>query len=108
MTLLLAPGVKESLNRFGLGDRVVDILGKAAIVSHPRGNRRYHNWVFNLQGNTLTSVADIRAPVASKPQNRKNGQKPTFVVWEECVNCSGPGCPACGGKGEVKVTRQGE
>jgi hypothetical protein len=115
--LVLASGVKESLNRFGLSEKVTDILGKAAIVSHPQGNRRYHNWVFNLVGNTLVSVSDIRlkAPVSpggrqkvsnKPPKNSSN--KPVFVVWEECPECEGPQCPVCGGRGEVKVTRHGQ
>lgn len=88
----IAPNVKESLQRYGIESRVPEMLSLAAIVTHPKGNRRYHNFVFDVQGNQLVAVTDLRGE--------------SFLVIEECQGCKGTGCTICAGTGEVKVIRR--
>jgi hypothetical protein len=101
---LLTLEAEQALSGSGLLDRLDEVIGRAAIVTHPDGNRRYHEWIFDVRGATVERATRIR---------RADGEE--FVVWEECPECagdpdlddgSGMKCSACGGVGEVRVRRR--
>jgi len=41
-------------------DRLHDMLARAARITHEKGNRRYHEYLFNVEGNVLYSVHKMR------------------------------------------------
>ena len=72
-------------------------LYKAAIIRHPKGNRRYKDWIFKVVKNTVVHIHQIKCHSCHDTK--------LMTVYEECEKCYGDGCPACSGKGEVRVTR---
>src|SRR4051794_19304146 len=96
----LTPEVEVYLKEIGLADRLKEVMAKAAIVTHPRGNRRYHHWVFEVRNGIIVSVFDLRGP--QKPALTPD----SFVAYEDCDRCLGKTCPACEGTGLIKVTRR--
>lgn len=85
-----APSVVEKLRLLGLTDRLAEMVSKAAIVSHPKGNRRYHFWVFDVEGDCVLHMTDMRnTPVPSEQVT--------------CEGCKGSGCSTCAGTGNIRV-----
>lgn len=85
--------------RLGLMEMVDAVLARAAIVSHPDGNRRYYNLVLKVVGSMVQKVTDL-------------DKEKSFIVYEECPLCegrqtnrSGGPCPRCNGIGELRVVR---
>jgi hypothetical protein len=91
------------LRRTGLVDRLDDILAKSAIVSHPRGNRRFHHWIFDIREGKVIQVTDLRSQ--SPDVDTRD-----FIVWEQCECVDNfeavADCKICCGRGEVKLTRR--
>jgi hypothetical protein len=52
--------VIKLLEGAGLLDRLDAVLSKSAIVTHPKGNRRYHHWVFEVVDGNVVSIWDTR------------------------------------------------
>lgn len=87
----------------GLANRLEEVIKKSAIITHPQGNRRFHGWIFDVQG--------TRVVRATKLDSERE-----FIVYEECPGCRGTGwpgpkgegskCSTCKGDGEIKVTRR--
>lgn len=58
-----------------------------------RGNRRYHNWVLDIQDGVCQSMSKLQIVQIG------NGKTP---MYEDCSQCDGDGCHFCGWIGEVK------
>jgi hypothetical protein len=104
-TVLISPQVRfvidsESIQRDELGL----MLERAALTTHDRGNRRYHQWIFNtktdLDTNTLT--VDFMTAYEIPTQKRVSTQDKDFVVFDEHEDCDGFGCKGCGYTGEIR------
>jgi hypothetical protein len=81
------------------------MVERSARVSHALGNRRFHQWVFEVDGRIVQRMSRIDAPVAVPTQGvpLKDGE---FYVHEECVSCFGGGCSICHWSGEVQLVRK--
>lgn len=88
--------VKRVIKGEGISEAELDTMAKkAAINTHDRGNRRFHGWIFDIQGNTLQRMTqDIQRIV------RRQGST-NLTVHEDCEECDGDGCKECGWVGEV-------
>lgn len=110
----LSPQVLEFISLHGI--RKEDFLGmvkKSAIATHAKGNRRYYDYIFLVEGEEVVSVStlglfNVDKKTFDKPNtSRHNTPTPqdTFLVYEECPKCLGKGCAFCE-KGEVKMVRK--
>lgn len=75
-----------------------EMLNKAAITTHPRGNRRFHSWVFDIKQGTVWRMSAVEDSF-----ERKAGTL-DLTVFEEHEDCDGDGCRGCGYSGETCVT----
>lgn len=73
-------------------DTLVVMLSKSAVIRHPRGNRRYHDWVFDLDQTKVLRVTKIKHPVILEGDS---------AMYDACEECDGNGCIDCGWSGEV-------
>jgi len=78
-------------------DIVQDFVGHSAICSHERGNRRYHKWLFQVEGNEVVSMTYLDLKI----EERKGSSG--LTVNEECPSCEGVGCRDCGWVGSIQV-----
>jgi hypothetical protein len=80
-----------------------DMVAHAAPFTHAYGNRRFHDWVFSVQGMVVSAITNLKTGASS-------AIKGMFVVYETCDVChGGPGrntCKECLGVGEVKRYRR--
>jgi hypothetical protein len=76
---------------------VSDMVKKAAVLTHERGNRRFHGWIFEVKGDRVSRMSQLDDVVVY----RKGSQ--ALTVHEECPDCLGLSCAKCGWAGEVKV-----
>lgn len=87
--MLISDRVLEKAESIGVSkDQLVDMVTHAAKVSHPDGNRRYHDFVFHVADGRLCKLTQI------------------FTVYEVCEWCDGDKCAKCNFTGENKVTRK--
>lgn len=75
-----------------------EMVNKAAITTHHRGNRRFHSWVFDIKANTVWRMSLVDDVFV-----RRAGTL-NLTVYEECSECDGDSCKACGYAGEQCVT----
>jgi hypothetical protein len=61
---------------------------RSARVTHERGNRRFHDYVFVVVDDVVEELSFIGAD--------------QVAVFDECPHCEGAGCQHCGGTGFVK------
>lgn len=85
-------------------DQVEDMVAKAALVKHSRGNRRYHDWVFDVrkekESTVVVRMSRLHSPV-------KIVSKPGYpVLFEVCPDCDSDGCKECGWTGELEIVYQ--
>jgi hypothetical protein len=97
--LMIAPQVERVMKSEGISlAELSEMVNKAAITTHHRGNRRFHSWVFDVhQGQVwkMSHVDEVRV--------RKAGTL-DLTVFEEHEACEGDGCKECGYAGEQYVT----
>lgn len=74
-----------------------EMLRQAAIVTNERGNRRYHDWLFQVDGSTVVSMQHFNYTKLRIPSQTN------LAVYQPCAECEGSGCAACGHVGEVHV-----
>lgn len=59
---LIEAGAQRSASRLGLSlDRLKEMAAQGAVVTHPQGNRRFHNWVMQIEGVWILGVASYSA-----------------------------------------------
>lgn len=83
---------------------LIIMVHKAAICSLPGWNRRYHEYVFQINDFCVTDIS-----VLDKPDHAGRiavkllpGE---FLVYDECGDCRGVGCEFCEG-GQVARKRR--
>ena len=86
-------GLDASDHEYGLYGVLLDMLEQSAVITHPRGNRRYEDWVLSFSRGVLHNVHLIRCGECD--------DKRRVQVWNECPDCHGKGCEACRGKGRI-------
>lgn len=87
-------------------EQVENMVAKAALVKHARGNRRYHQWVFKVeQGEECLGVLSM-----TRHQSPfKIVHNPLYpVMFEVCSECESSGCKECGWTGELEILYQPE
>ena len=84
-----------------------DMLRRSARVTHPEGNRRYHDVVFMVEGQRVKSYfrqgaePEEVAPEEVEPQGKTVHRCGTcrddhrVQVFNECPYCEGAGCKKC-------------
>lgn len=97
------PGVEKFLERRGLTDKIGEYVERAARCTRTEGNRRFHHWVFETQGDLLARVTDLTTGDASTSRPLQSDE---FLVYEECPDCQGSGCKQCGNLGDIRVVRK--
>ncbi len=82
-------------------------VDNATVCTHPKGNRRYQEWVFKVE----------KGRVSQATKNGKGEKQGKFgagcdacdrtgesKVFEACPMCDGMGCRYCGGEGGKLIT----
>jgi hypothetical protein len=75
------------------GKTLHHMVKHSAPFTHPWANRRFEDWVFDVDGNRVEGIGRLAVPVAVEKQLK--------VVNVLCRVCwkDGEGCPECGGEG---------
>ena len=71
----------------GCDEIVSALVSSSAPVTHPKGNRRYDDWIFKLVDGEVLSVSMIMC--------HECNDKKWVTVSEECPHCEGAGCRSC-------------
>jgi hypothetical protein len=62
MNFMIEASAQKSAHRHGLSlDRLKNMAAHAAVVTHARGNRRFHDWVMKIDGVWILDVAPFAA-----------------------------------------------
>ena len=88
-----ALGLDPAEHEYGLYGQLLDMVNSAAPITHPKGTRRYNEWIFSVKGDVVIGVHLIRCSVCD---DRRRVQ-----VFDECPLCHGSGCDACKGRGKT-------
>ena len=86
---------------YGMGvrlEQLQEMVVLSARCTHKLGNRRYHDYVFQVQGEKVLDLAklgdeDTEDEVLFDCLNCKDERK--VVVFDPCDNCDGAGCRLC-------------
>ena len=104
--------VTSTVLRFAEGQgltllQILDMVESAAKISHALGNRRYHNWLFQVENNVVIRMSPLANGGISSTLNRQvpKAGPDEFLVYEEC-DCEGFGCKKCDGHGDIPVIRR--
>lgn len=89
-----ALGLDGSEHEYGVYGEMLDMVGASAIVTHPKGDRRFDEWLFRLKGFVICDIHLIRC---DQCDDRRR-----IVVLDDCPNCDGVGCRGCRGSGRVR------
>lgn len=69
MSLQVTRQAKAKALRFGVPlSELMEMVASAAVVTHPKGNRRYHDWVFKIEDETVTDISPF--------------EKRTVITWK--------------------------
>lgn len=95
----IAPQVERTIKSENIALEELDaMVKKAAITTHEFGNRRFHNWIFDIkQGKVWKMVQDREVPVRIVQSSM------SLTAHEDCPDCEGDGCKECAYTGEVVV-----
>lgn len=86
-------------------DEVAQWVKSSAITSSYEGaNRRYHQWVFLVQGDAVISMRNIETGRRSGTMQAGPGE---FLVYEDHEACNGAGCKDCQ-QGSIPVIRKSQ
>lgn len=104
----LSPAVRDFAKAHGLTPAAIrEMVKRAALCTHEYGNRRYNDYVFQIDGRNIVSMVDLNSGLyvtnKPKPVPLAPGE---FVQYEECDQCHGKGCAACNFEGEVRYVRR--
>ncbi len=95
----VSPQVQRVLKAEGISDdEFGQMLNKAAITTHQRGNRRFHSWVFEVKNGSVWRMSHVDDACVTKPGTVD------LTVFEICEACDGDTCKECGYSGEQRVT----
>jgi len=88
------------LSEVGCKEKLLSMFVNAAPVTHPKGNRRFNEWILHEQKGVVISVHLI--------QCQQCEDKLLVMVFDDCGKCNGTGrflssqCRVCHGQGELK------
>jgi RecJ-like exonuclease len=86
--------------RDGVGlPELQDMLRRSARFTHPDGNRRFHDWLFNIEGRKVISIKRLQPEQEDvyEPHYKCEYCKDTkrISVFDPCPRCDGEGCQSC-------------
>jgi hypothetical protein len=84
-------------------EKLDTMVAGAARITHDFGNRRFHDWLFLVEGN---HVIKMRKLASMPPQDTIKLQPNEFICWEDCELCEGEGCPTCDFQGSYRFIRK--
>lgn len=88
--LELSDQVKAVLKAEGYTPHYLEYMLRHGAITSLRGaSRRYHHWLFRLQGQKVVKMFAHYTEMDSA------------VAWEDCTSCEGRGCKACGWSGQI-------
>lgn len=114
MIYRFTPSVTAYAKRRGIDPNALqDMVQRAAMVTHEQGNRRFHEWVFLIDGQLVKWMAPF-ASSTQKDKINRNHPHPgpgEFLVWEPCEECEdengvSQGCKHCEFEGDRPVIRR--
>lgn len=71
-----------------------EMIKKSSICSHSaKGNRRFHDWIFNISPEGCTDMFKEEITIIGKGH---------IGMYEDCPKCDSEGCKFCGWNGEVQ------
>lgn len=73
----------------------LDMLAHSARVTHNNGNRRFHQYIFEVQGNEVFNVFNMDDNTTSDHECRRCKDTGKLPVFDECLHCNGVGCHHC-------------
>ena len=79
-------------------EQLQDMVRLSARCTHPEGNRRFEDYIFNVQGNRVTSITigveryETTVQLFDCKQCRDTGK---VQVFNPCERCEGGGCNFC-------------
>lgn len=96
----------EKARVLGIGpDALADMALRAAKTTKPGWHRRFHEFYFAMEGNTVTDFMKLDKEPENVVESGQKLKSNEFLVYEECPHCDGAGCSKCTG-GEVAVVRK--
>ena len=95
-TYILTKYALEDADKLGIPvEQLQDMLQKSARVSHSLGNRRYHDYVFEVQGDEVFTVARFDDGQITLYVCQTCKDKKKIAVFDPCSLCDGEGCTHC-------------
>lgn len=93
----LLPGVPKA--------KLIEMVSESAPCTHARGNRRYHDFIFNVKKGQVTGIAPRTATGPPKSNCRECGGTRKATVFDPCPMCMGKdeGCKYCDFKGGKQI-----
>lgn len=71
------------------------MVQRSAITSHERGNRRYRDWLFNVEDDEVFSMTKFNMTTDVREGST------SLTMYEDCPSCVGKGCKDCGWVGTI-------
>lgn len=100
---ILSDEVKATAKRLfpGSANKVIlFMLRRAAIVTHPKGNRRFEDYIFRVDGMQVQSLGSMSGSLyIGDPLCTLCGGVGRTTVYQECEHCEGDGCVDCSREG---------
>lgn len=84
-------------------DALLKMVTASAKVTHPCGNRRYKDYVFNVYGNEVRGVSRFQTGIAKHKESCAIcGDVGKLIVYDECPHCYGEKCAKCNQEGTIR------
>lgn len=74
---------------------VIDMVARAAKITHVKGNKRYEDYVFKMDGKRIEAISAYtpdEVPVGDAPCT---GSEKGTILYDDCPECDGTGCGRC-------------
>ncbi len=75
--------------------QILTMVRGSAPITHPKGNRRYDEWVFRVDDNAVMNIHLIQCETCD--------DKKRITQIDICGYCEGEGCSVCGNQPEREV-----
>lgn len=108
MSLDVSKEVLEKASGLGISkEHLSDMVNASTRITHPKGNRRYYDFVFMLEGKTVSYFGRIDGKEEENTKRENKITTPIAVnciachgtrkipVFDECDSCDGAGCIHC-------------
>ena len=88
-------------SKFGISlEKLREMVVLSARVTHPAGNRRYHDFIFQVEGEEILDIIKVEGGEGEEePFYKCEACQDTkkIAVFDECPLCEGRGCRRCDG-----------